>query len=70
MRKITINLDLVTYHLAKRAATAEGLSLSKWIADVLRKKTETSWPKSVLDLEGAWPDFPSLEEIRGIDSGS
>ncbi len=22
------------------------------------------WPQKVLDLAGAWPDFPTVEEIR------
>jgi hypothetical protein len=30
----------------------------------LRQKTQSAWPKSVLDLEGAWPDFPTLTELR------
>lgn len=69
MCKITIYLDPATYDLAKHAARAQGLSVSRWIADVLREKTDDSWPKAVLDLEGAWPDFPTLEEIRRVDSG-
>ena len=27
---------------------------------------EDEWPSSVRELAGAWKDFPSLEDIRGI----
>ena len=29
-----------------------------------RAKAVTAWPKEVLDLEGAWPDFPEIHELR------
>jgi len=64
MGQVTIYLDDDTEKRAKKAARSEGVSLSKWIALALRTKTATAWPKEVLDLEGAWPDFPELNELR------
>lgn len=66
MGQVTIYLDEDTERRAKKAARSEGVSLSKWIALALRAKTATAWPKEVLDLEGAWPDFPELEELRRV----
>jgi hypothetical protein len=64
MGQVTIYLDEDTEKLAKKAARSEGVSLSKWVASALRAKTATAWPKEVLDLEGAWPDFPEIHELR------
>ena len=64
MGQVTIYLDEDTEKLAKKAARSEGVSLSKWIASVLRAKNPTAWPKELLDLEGAWPDFPEIHERR------
>jgi hypothetical protein len=34
------------------------------VADLIREKTSTEWPDSIVKLIGTWADFPSLEEIR------
>lgn len=67
MPQVTIYLDEDTEKRAKKAARAEGVSLSKWICDSLRQKTESTWPKAFLDLAGAFPDFPTLEDLRRPD---
>jgi hypothetical protein len=64
MPQVTIYLDQDTEKRARKAARSEGISLSKWIAETLREKTAGTWPKAVLDLAGAWPDFPRLDELR------
>jgi len=64
MRRITIYLDDGTETLARKAARRERISLSKWIAAALRAKAGTVWPQEVLELEGAWPDFPEVQELR------
>jgi hypothetical protein len=64
MPQVTIYLDETTRKRVQKAARSEGVSLSKWIASTLREKTEAKWPRAVLDLEGAWPDFPTLDELR------
>ena len=48
-----------------------GISKSKWIADLIKEKTATTWPESIVKLSGAWKDLPTAEEIRedmGIDT--
>ena len=34
--------------------------------DLMNIDMEDEWPSSVRELAGAWKDFPSLEDIRGI----
>ena len=64
MSQVTIYLDEASEKLAKKAARGEGVSVSKWIAVLIQEKTQKTWPPEVLGMFGAWPDFPSLEEIR------
>ena len=64
MPQVTIYLDEDTQKRVKKAARAEGTSLSKWIAASLREKTESTWPKAFLELAGAFPGFPTLEQLR------
>lgn len=64
MAQVTIYLDDETESKVKKAAESAGMSVSRWIATVLRDRSDNSWPPEVLALIGAWPDFPSLEELR------
>ncbi len=64
MGQLTIYLDEDSEQRVKTAAESAGLSLSKWVALVIREKTETAWPDAVLKLAGAWPDLPTAEELR------
>ncbi len=65
MGQVTIYLDDET-EARMRAAVRDGkVSLSKWVAGLIREKTAGEWPASVAALAGAWRDFPSLDEIRG-----
>jgi hypothetical protein len=65
MSQITIYLEDEVSELVKAAARAAGVSRSRWIADAIRSRVRSEWPASVRALAGAWPDFPSAEEIRG-----
>ena len=65
MARITIRLPDPLADRARRAARASGKPLSRWIADRLREHCGEAWPESVLKAAGAFPDFPTLEEIRG-----
>ena len=69
MPQVTIYLDAATEEQARSAAEAKGIPLSRWISGVIRERTADSWPQEVLDLAGAWPDFPSLEELRKHQGG-
>ena len=48
----------------KSAAKSSKMSLSKWIAGVIKTKISDDWPLSVVNLSGAWEDFPMAAEIR------
>ena len=41
-----------------------GKSKSKWVADLIRKKTAGSCPENINNLAGAWSDLPTAEDIR------
>ena len=69
MPQVTIYLDKDTQKRVRKAARAEGVSVSKWIAASLRAKTESTWPKAFLDLAGAFPDFPTLAGLRRYGRG-
>ena len=64
MGQVTLYLDTETETRMKEASKAAGISLSRWVADLIRERTATQWPDSVVRLAGAWPDFPTAEEIR------
>ena len=64
MGQVTLYLDRETEARVKAAAKAERKTLSRWVAEALRKQTAREWPASVLRLAGAWEDFPTAEEIR------
>ena len=65
MGQVTIDLDAKLEARVKASAKAMNISLSKWIANLIAKKTSEEWPDSVRRLAGSWTDFPDLEEIRG-----
>lgn len=64
MAQITIYLPDDIESKARQAAKTNGQSVSRWIADQVRRDLEDHWTKGVLEAAGAIPDFPSLEEIR------
>lgn len=66
MGQVTLYLDPETESKMKAAAKSAGVSQSRWVAELIREKTATEWPNSIVKLAGAWSDddFPSLEEIR------
>ena len=65
MGQVTIYLDNETENKLKKAAKSSHLSVSKWIAGIIKEKIMTEWPQDVVELAGSWKeDFPTLEEIR------
>lgn len=66
MGQVTLYIDNEMEERLKAAAKAAGVSQSRWVSDLIRAKTATEWPASIVQLAGAWAegDFPSLEEIR------
>lgn len=70
MAQITIYLDDDAAGQVKAAAKAGRVSRSQWIAEAIRLRIGRDWPASVRELAGAWPDFPTAEEIRRKQAGS
>jgi hypothetical protein len=64
MAQVTIYLDDAAEKRVKAAARKAGVSVSRWVAELVENRTRTEWPAEVRQLAGAWPDFPELEEIR------
>ncbi len=64
MSQVTIYLEDEIEHKMIAAAKSTGLSKSKWIAGLIQEKVANEWPQSMIDLAGAWEDFPTIEVIR------
>ena len=62
--QVTIYIDDETEKKMAAAAEAMQMSKSKWVSTLVREKILTEWPASVVDLAGAWKDFPAIDEIR------
>lgn len=62
--QITIYLDSETEQKMLNMIKKSGVSKSKWIANLIKEKTATNWPDSVIEMAGAWKDLPTAEEIR------
>jgi hypothetical protein len=61
--QITLYLDEETEARMKTAAQAAGVSLSKWVAGLIRDRTASHWPASVEALAGAWAGEPEVLEV-------
>ena len=64
MSQITVYMDYATQARMKSAAQAAGLSVSRWLAELVQEKTATAWPAEVLAAAGSWQDLPDLAELR------
>lgn len=54
MSQVTIYMDDDTEHRVRDAAAAAGVSVSRWIADLVRARTAATWPADVIGLAGCW----------------
>ncbi len=63
MAQITLYLDDATQALVDRAAEANGISKSRWVAEIIRKYAGHEWPQECLNLAGKFSDFPLREEL-------
>ena len=66
MGQVTIYIDPETEKRLNAFVRTSGMSKSKWIAELIREKTDRQWPREVLDMAGTWKDFPTAEEIRAF----
>ncbi len=65
MAQVTIYLDSAIESKLKKAAKANQLSISKWVAKIIEEKVTTQWSPEIAGLSGSWQDdFPTLEMIR------
>ncbi len=64
MGQVTLYMDDDTLGRMRQAAEAAGLSMSAWLARLVRERTRDEWPADVVALAGAWPDLPTAEELR------
>jgi hypothetical protein len=64
MGQVTLYMDDDTLARMRGAAVASGLSMSAWLAQLVRERTRQEWPAEVAALAGAWTDLPSAEELR------
>jgi len=66
MAQITLYLDDATQALVDRAAQANGVSKSRWVAEIIRKYAAEEWPKECLDLAGKFDDFPLIDTANSL----
>ena len=64
MAHLTIYLTNDVERQVRKAAKADKVSISKWVADRVTRSVETSWPPEFLALAGAFPNFPDGGELR------
>ena len=64
MGQVTIYLEDEIEKKMTKAAKSMRLSKSRWIARLIQEKIADEWPRSVVELAGAWSDFPDLETVR------
>lgn len=64
MSQITIYIDNNLEKKVKKMASETGLSISKFISNVLENNITDTWSSDVKNLTGSWSDFPTLDEIR------
>jgi predicted transcriptional regulator len=62
MSQITLYLDDETQARVEQAAAANGMSKSRWVAEIIRKYSAHEWPRDCLAAAGQFADFPLLED--------
>ena len=67
MSQITLYLDPETEAKLKAAAKASGISVSRWVAQLIQERTADRWPDSVRALVGAWADVRPGKLTGGKD---
>lgn len=65
MPQVTLYLDEATQALLADAARADGLSKSRWVAQMIRKHAHPAWSPEWLALAGTFPDFPLRDDLPG-----
>ena len=63
MSQITLYLDDSPQALVDQASAANGMSRSRWVAEIIRKYAAHEWSKECVELAGRLVDFPLQCEI-------
>ena len=66
MAQVTIYLNANAERRLKAAARRAGVSVSRWVGELVENRTRTDWPVEARELAGAWPDFPDLRDLRAV----
>lgn len=64
MAQLTLYIDDATQAKLREAAAQRKVSQSQFVADLIRRETDSVWPAAALALMGSMPDFPLAEELR------
>jgi len=64
MAQVTIYLDAGAARRLRAAAREAGVSVSRWVGELVQNRTRSDWPAEARELAGAWPDFPDLDDLR------
>lgn len=65
MTQLVLELDTETVSRVQEAADRAGLTRDEWLVKLIEGQLGESWPASVRQLSGAWPDFPEVGVLRG-----
>jgi hypothetical protein len=66
--QITLYLDESTQALVEQAAAANGMSKSRWVAEMIHKYAAHEWSRECLELAGRFADFPLRAAEDATDS--
>jgi hypothetical protein len=64
MGQVTIYIDAETEKKLNEIVKNQGVSKSRWITNLIREKTQTTWPDNIKELSGTWQGFPQAAELR------
>lgn len=64
MGQLTIYLKPEIEEKLRLVTGKESVSRSQWVARLIQEKLNDDWPQAVVDMAGAWNDFPLAEELR------
>ena len=62
MAQVTIYMDNNLEENVKKLAKSTGVSISKFISNILEQKVSSSWDDSVRKLSGSWSDGTAFRE--------
>ncbi|MDX9813539.1 MAG: DUF6364 family protein [Sulfurimonadaceae bacterium] len=62
MAQVTIYMDSNLEENVKKLAKSTGVSISKFISNILEQKVSSSWDNDVRKLSGSWSDDTAFSE--------